>query len=90
MDNIGQQLVAVFDGLVESIIAATPYVILAIVLFIAALAVAKITERILRAVLVRLKFDTLLGKVGIDRAIHVVGSRRRQVERRGADGQGED
>jgi len=76
MENIGQQLVAVFDGLVESIIAATPYVILAVVLLIAALLVAKLTERILRAVLVRLRFDTLLGKVGVDQALGQIGIRQ--------------
>ena len=76
MDKIREQLVAVFDGLVESIIAATPHVILAIVLLIAALLVAKITERTLRAFLVRLKFDTLLGKVGVDEGLGRIGVRQ--------------
>lgn len=76
MENIRQQLVAVFDRLVESIIAATPMVILAIVLIIAALLVAKLTERILRSVLTRLRFDSLLGKVGIDQALGQIGVRQ--------------
>jgi hypothetical protein len=72
---IRDQLVATYQGAVNSIIAWTPRVILAIVLLVSALVVAKAIERILRAIMVRLRFDALVEKVGIDQAIQRLGMR---------------
>ena len=72
---IRDQLVATYQGVVNSLIAWTPRVILAVVLLVTALIVAKIIERVLRAVMVRLRFDALIEKVGIDQAIQRLGLR---------------
>lgn len=72
---IRDQLVATYQGVVNSIIAWTPRVILALVLLITALVVAKIIERLLRAIMTRLRFDALIEKVGIDQAIQRLGMR---------------
>ena len=72
---IRDQLVATYQGVVNSIIAWTPRVILALVLLISALVVAKVFERLLRAIMTRLRFDALIEKVGIDQAIQRLGMR---------------
>jgi len=72
---IRSQLVATYQGVVNSIIAWTPRVILAILLLISALLVAKLVERVLRVIMVRLRFDAMVEKVGIDQAIQRIGMR---------------
>ncbi len=74
-EQIRQQLLMTYQGVVESLIAWTPTVLLAVVLFISALVVAKVVERILRSVMTRLRFDTMIEKVGIDQAIQKLGMR---------------
>ncbi len=74
-EQIRDQLVLTYQGVVESIIAWTPTVILALVLLLSALVVAKLVERVLRSVMVRLRFDSLVEKVGIDQAIQRLGMR---------------
>ncbi|MFH1764206.1 MAG: hypothetical protein ABIF09_08450 [Gemmatimonadota bacterium] len=74
-EQIRDQLLLTYQCVVESIIAWTPTVILALVLFFTALIVAKLVERILRTVMVRLRFDSLIEKVGIDQAIQRLGMR---------------
>lgn len=73
--QVRDQFMATYQGVIDSLIAWTPKVLLAIVLFIAALVVAKVVERILRAVMTRLRFDTLIERVGIDQAIQRIGIR---------------
>jgi hypothetical protein len=74
-EQIRDQLVSTYQGVVDSLIAWTPMVLLAVVLFFTALIVAKVVERILRGVMVRLRFDALVEKVGIDTAIQKLGMR---------------
>ena len=74
-EQIREQLVATYQGVVESLIAWTPKVLLALVLVVSALVVAKVVERILRTVMTRLRFDALIEKVGIDQAIQKLGMR---------------
>jgi len=74
-EQIREQLVATYQGVVDSLIAWTPRVLLAIVLLVSALVIAKIIERILRAAMTRLRFDALVEKVGIDQAIQRLGMR---------------
>jgi len=64
-----------YQGVVDSLIAWTPMVLLAVVFFFTALIVAKVVERILRSVMTRLRFDALVEKVGIDQAIQKLGMR---------------
>ena len=71
-----EKLVQAFSNLADSIIAATPKVAVGLFFFVAAIAVAKIVERILRYGLTKVRFDTLVGKVGIDRALQSLGIRQ--------------
>ncbi len=73
--QIQDQLVTTYQGMIASLIAWTPNVLLAIVLLVVALVAAKVVERVLRAVMVRLRFDSLIEKVGIDQAIQNIGIR---------------
>jgi len=73
--QVRDQFMATYQGVIDSLIAWTPRVLLAIVLLIAALVVAKVVERVLRTVMTRLRFDSLIEKVGIDQAIQRIGVR---------------
>ncbi len=73
--QIRDQLLATYRGVLDSLIAWTPRVLLAIILLVFALVAAKLVERILRSVMVRLRFDSLVERVGVDRAIQRIGIR---------------
>jgi hypothetical protein len=73
--QVQEQLVSTYQGVVTALIAWTPNILLAIVLLIVALVVAKLIERVLQAVMVRLRFDSIIEKVGIDQAIQRIGIR---------------
>ena len=64
------------QNLLDSIVTAAPKVITAIVLFAVAVVVAKIIEKILRAILVRVRFDGLVARVGIDKTLQRIGLRQ--------------
>lgn len=74
-DQVRDQFIATYQGVVDSLISWTPRILLAIVLLIAALVVAKVVERVLRTVMTRLRFDSLIERVGIDRAMQRIGIR---------------
>ena len=74
-DQVRDQFMATYQGVVDSLIAWTPRVLLAVVLIVAALVVAKMVERILRTIMTRLRFDTVIERVGIDQALSRVGVR---------------
>lgn len=71
-----EKLVQAFTNLAESIISAAPKVAVGIVLFAAALLAAKLIETLLRSLLTRVGFDTLVGKVGVDKALQRLGLRQ--------------
>ena len=73
--QVREQLLATYQGVVDSLIAWTPRVLLAIVLLVAALVVAKVVERVLRSIMTRLRFDSLVERVGIDQALSSIGVR---------------
>lgn len=73
--QVRDQFLATYQGVIDSLIAWTPKVLLALVLFIAAIVVAKVVERVLRTVMTRLRFDSLIEKVGIDQAMQRIGIR---------------
>jgi small-conductance mechanosensitive channel len=79
MSDLWQQLSDAFRGLFESIVAWTPRVVVGIVLVLLALLVAKLIERLFRALLVRVKFDSALGKVGVDSALQRIGVRQQMT-----------
>ncbi len=71
--DVKAQLLKIYENMIESVTSAAPRVITGIVVIILALIGAKIIERILRAVLSRIKFDAMLGRVGIDKMLQKVG-----------------
>jgi hypothetical protein len=71
-----EKLVLAFSNLADSVIAAVPKVALGLVLVFAALLAARIIEAALRYALTKLRFDALVGKVGIDRALQRLGIRQ--------------
>lgn len=71
-----EKLIQAFGGLVDSTIAAVPKVVLGMVLFGAALVVAKLVEKVLRYGLMKVRFDELVGKAGIDLALQRLGIRQ--------------
>lgn len=73
--QVRDQFMTTYQGVIESLIAWTPTVLLAIVLFVLALVVAKLVERILRGMMTRMRFDALVSRVGIDQAMSRLGIR---------------
>ena len=71
--NLRDQLVAAFEGLARSVIEAAPKVLIGLVLLILALGVAKLIQKVLRAILLRIKFDALLEKIGVSTALKRIG-----------------
>jgi len=70
------KLIQAFTSLGDSIIAVVPKVLVGILLIVGALLVAKIIERSLRYMLTKARFDSLVGKVGVDRALQRLGLRQ--------------
>jgi small-conductance mechanosensitive channel len=71
-----KKLLDAFAGLGKSVITALPKVGVGILLVILALVLAKLAEVILRAILVRMRFDSLIGKAGIDKTLQRIGLRQ--------------
>lgn len=71
-----EKLLEASQGLVDTVVAAAPKVAMGIVLFVVAVIVAKIAEKVLRAILVRVRFDNLVKKAGIDKTLQRMGLRR--------------
>jgi small-conductance mechanosensitive channel len=76
MEQIRAELVTAFQGLLESIVAALPKVVVGIVLFLVALFVARVIERAIRATLTRLRFDGALETLGLGEVLRRVGVTR--------------
>jgi small-conductance mechanosensitive channel len=70
------KLIQSFSNLAETIIAAVPKVAMGLLLVIGGLLAAKIIERAVRYALTKVRFDALVGKVGIDRALQRIGLRQ--------------
>lgn len=73
--QVRDQLMATYQGTVDSLIAWAPRVVLVVVLVVVALVVAKVIERLLRTIMTRLRFDSLVERVGIDQAMQRIGIR---------------
>jgi len=73
---IKDQLIETYHNMVGDVVGAAPKVISGIILVLLAWMVAKVFEKVLRAVLVRTRFDSLLGKVGVDTALSQLGLRK--------------
>ena len=70
------KLLRAFGGLVDSIVVAIPKVTVGILLLIAAVLAAKVIEKVLRFALTKVRFDKIVGTVGIDRALRRLGIRQ--------------
>lgn len=73
--QIQNQLLETYRDVLASLISWTPRILMAILLVALALLVAKLFEKGLRSTMVRLKFDSLLARVGTDQALHRIGIR---------------
>ena len=71
-----EKLLSAFTNLADSAIAAAPRVLVGIVLMVVGLAIAKIIEVVLRFILTRIRFDSLMEKAGIDKTLQRVGLRQ--------------
>lgn len=71
-----ERLLEAFAHLGNSMMSALPRIVVGIVLLVLGLAVAKIIEVILRTILMRLRFDSLMEKAGIDKALQRIGVRK--------------
>jgi hypothetical protein len=71
-----QKLTQAFQGLLDSVIAAAPKVAVGLLLVVLGLAVAKLIEVTLRFILTRVRFDSLMEKAGIDKALQRIGVRQ--------------
>jgi hypothetical protein len=73
---VKEKLIESFSNLVNSIIVAAPKVAVGIILVVAGLAIAKLVEVVLRIILVRVRFDSLVEKAGVDKALQRIGLRQ--------------
>ena len=71
-----QQVLQILRDLQQIVVTAIPRVLVGIVVVVAMLLVAKLIERVLRAVLVRIRFDGLLEQAGIDKLLQRIGIRQ--------------
>ncbi|MDH4065239.1 MAG: mechanosensitive ion channel [Acidobacteriota bacterium] len=71
-----QQIWQIIDSLRQTVVDLAPRVIVGLVVFVVLVAVAKLTEVVLRALLVRIRVDALLEHVGVDKALHRLGIRQ--------------
>lgn len=73
METLSAQVTQILEGMWASVLAAIPGLVVAIVIGVIGLVVASIASRILRIVLVRLRFDQLVRRSGIDRWLERAG-----------------
>lgn len=71
-----QKVQDAFQGLLDSVVAAAPRVVVGLLLVVLALLFAKIVERVLRAILTRINFDDLVARAGIDKTLQRIGIRQ--------------
>jgi hypothetical protein len=74
--TITEQLRQILESLQRGVVEATPRVIVGLLTLLVMLAVAKLVERALRALLTRIKFDGLLQQAGLDRVLAKMGLRQ--------------
>jgi small-conductance mechanosensitive channel len=75
-NDLWSQLTTAFQTLFSEIVLWIPRIVVLLALVLLAFIVAALAERLLRAFLVRVKFDALLRRVGVDRMLRRVGVRQ--------------
>ncbi len=73
METVRARMVGTVEELIASVITWTPKLLIGLLLVALVLIVSKVIERVLRAMLRRLRVDALLERVGIDQALRRVG-----------------
>lgn len=71
-----EKLVESFVNLGNSVVTAAPKVLVGILLVIAGLVIAKLVEVVLRMILLRVHFDSLVEKAGVDKMLQRIGLRQ--------------
>ena len=71
-----EKLLESFRHLLDSVIATAPKVMVGLLLVAAGILVAKVIEIVLRAVLTRVRFDSVVEKAGVDKALQRIGLRQ--------------
>lgn len=71
-----EKLLQAFGHLADSVIAMTPKFLVGVLLAILGFAVAKLIEVVLRFMLTRIRFDKLMERAGIDKALQRIGLRQ--------------
>ncbi len=70
------KLFQAFSNLAGALLAAAPKVVVGVLLVVAAFVLAKLIEVVLRFVLTRIRFDRLMEKAGLDKALQRIGIRQ--------------
>ncbi len=71
-----EKLLSAFSNLADTAIVAAPRVLVGIILMVVGLAVAKVIEVVLRFILTRIRFDSLMERAGIDKTLQRIGLRQ--------------
>ncbi|MGH9310330.1 MAG: mechanosensitive ion channel family protein [Vicinamibacterales bacterium] len=71
-----QQLLQIVRDLQHTLVTAIPRVLVFLIVVVALVLAAKVVERVLRAVLIRIRFDSLLEHAGADKVLHRLGIRQ--------------
>ena len=74
--EIQVQLSEILRGVVDGFIASIPQLLAGTVLIVLAFLLAKVVERVLRAIMVRLRFDALIRRSGVDNWLTRMGIRQ--------------
>ena len=74
--GIFEQLAAIYRDAIAAGIRAIPRLLAGVAVIVIMVLAAKLVERVLRALLVRVRFDELLQQAGIDRTLHRIGLRQ--------------
>jgi hypothetical protein len=70
------KLLEAFAGLGRAVMSALPKVALGVILIVLGVAFAKLVEVVIRTMLIRVRFDSLIGKAGIDKTLQRIGLRQ--------------
>lgn len=71
-----ERLFVAFHNLIDTVVVTTPKVLVGLLLVVAGVLFAKIVEKVLRTILVRVRFDSLIERAGVDRALQRIGLRQ--------------
>ncbi len=72
-----EKLFESFQGLVNMVVGAAPKVVVGIVFLIISILVAKVLEKLLRLLLVRVRLDNLVQQAGLDKTLARIGIRQK-------------